>query len=87
MTNQDFKTDSDTGGLTASDQVDIRKNRVHVLKTNKRTMAAGKSVAEQLLNALKMTKHRPMPSYISEADPVSIDDLTSCSSGMLVTMS
>ena len=37
-------------------------------------MAAGKSVTEKLLNALKMPKHRPMPSYISEADTVSIDD-------------
>ena len=43
-------------------------------KTNKRTMAAGKSVAKELLNALKMPKLCPMPSYISEADTVSVDD-------------
>ena len=37
-------------------------------------MAVGKSVAEELLNALKMPKLHPMPSYISEADTVSVDD-------------
>ena len=37
-------------------------------------MVAGKRVAEELLNALKMPKLRPMPSYISEADTVSVDD-------------
>ena len=37
-------------------------------------MAVGKSVAEELLNALKQPKLRPMPSYISEADTVSVDD-------------
>ena len=37
-------------------------------------MAAGTSVAEKLLNALKMPKLCPMPSYISEANSVSIDD-------------
>ena len=37
-------------------------------------MAAGKSVAEELLNALKQPKLCPMPSYISEGDTVSVDD-------------
>ena len=37
-------------------------------------MVAGKSVAEELLNALKMPKLRAMPSYISEADTISVDD-------------
>ena len=37
-------------------------------------MAAGKSVAEELLIALKQPKLRPMPSYISEADTVSVND-------------
>ena len=37
-------------------------------------MAAGSSIAEELLNALKMPKLHPMPSYISEADTVSIED-------------
>ena len=37
-------------------------------------MVVGKSVAEELLNALKMPKLCPMPSYISEADTVSVDD-------------
>ena len=35
---------------------------------------AGKSVAEELLNALKQPKLRPMPSYISKADTVSVED-------------
>ena len=43
-------------------------------KTNKRTMAVGKSVAEELLNALKQPKLRPMPTYISKADTVSVDE-------------
>ena len=43
-------------------------------KTNKITMVAGKGVAEELLNALKQPKIHPMPSYISEADTVSVDD-------------
>ena len=37
-------------------------------------MAAKLSVAEELLDALKMPKLRPMPSYISEADTVSVED-------------
>ena len=37
-------------------------------------MAAGTSVAEELLNALKMPKLHLMPSYISEADTVSVDN-------------
>ena len=37
-------------------------------------MAAGTSVAEELLNALKMPKLQLMPSYISEADTVSVED-------------
>ena len=37
-------------------------------------MAVGKSVAKELLNALKMPQLHPMPSYISEADTVSVDD-------------
>ena len=37
-------------------------------------MAAGTSVAEELLNVLKMPKLHPMPSYISEADTVSVED-------------
>ena len=37
-------------------------------------MAVGKSVAEELLNALKQPKLCPMPTYISEADTVSVDD-------------
>ena len=37
-------------------------------------MAVGKGVAEELLDALKMPKLRAMPSYISEADAVSVDD-------------
>ena len=43
-------------------------------KTNKITMAAGKSVAEELLYTLKQPKLCPMPSYISDADTVSVDD-------------
>ena len=39
-----------------------------------RTMVAGTSVAGELLNALRMSKLWPMPSYISEADTVSIED-------------
>ena len=38
-------------------------------------MAVGTSVAEELLNALKMPKLRPMPSYISEADTMSVEGL------------
>ena len=37
-------------------------------------MVAGSSVAEELLNALKMPKLQPMPAYISEADAVAVDD-------------
>ena len=37
-------------------------------------MAVGSSINEELLNALKMPKLRPMPSYISEADTVSVED-------------
>ena len=37
-------------------------------------MVVGKRVAKELLNALKMPKLRPMPSYISEGDTVSVDD-------------
>ena len=37
-------------------------------------MAAKPSVAEELLNALQMPRLRPMPSYISEADTVSVED-------------
>ena len=43
-------------------------------KTIKIIMVAGKSVAEELLNALKQPKLHPMPSYISKADTVSVDD-------------
>ena len=35
VTNHDFKTESDIRGPTASDGVDIRKNRVHMLKTKR----------------------------------------------------
>ena len=56
VTKQDIKTDFDTVGPTASDLVDIRKKWVHVLKRSKRTMAAKTSVAEELLDALKMPK-------------------------------
>ena len=45
-----------------------------MLQNKQKTMALGKSVAEELLNALKMPKLRAMPSYISEADTVSVDD-------------
>ena len=45
-----------------------------MLITNKKNHEVGTSVAEELLNALKMPKLRPMPSYISEADTVSVDD-------------
>ena len=37
-------------------------------------MAAAKSVTEELLNALQMPRLRPMPSYILEADTVSVED-------------
>ena len=37
-------------------------------------MAAGTSVAEEILNALKMPKLWLIPSYISEADTVSVED-------------
>ena len=37
-------------------------------------MAAKQSVAEELLKAIQMPNMRPMPSYISEADTVSIED-------------
>ena len=37
-------------------------------------MAAGMSIAEELLNALKMPKLWPMPSYISETGTVSVED-------------
>ena len=67
-------TEFDSLGPIASDLVDIRKNWVHMLKTSERTMAAKTSVAEELLDALKMPKLRPMPSYISQADTVSVED-------------
>ena len=37
-------------------------------------MAAKQSVAEELLKAIQMPNMRPMPSYISEADTVSVED-------------
>ena len=38
-------------------------------------MAVGSSVAEELLNALKMPPEmQPIPSYTSEADTVSVED-------------
>ena len=37
-------------------------------------MAAKPSVTEELLNALQMPRLCPMPSYISEADTVSVED-------------
>ena len=67
-------TEFDSLGPIASDLVDIRKNWVHMLKTSKRTMAAETSVTDGLLNALKMPTLQPMPSYISEADTVSVED-------------
>ena len=42
VTNQDFTTESDTGYLTASDQVDIRKNRVHMLQNKQKNHGGGK---------------------------------------------
>ena len=45
-----------------------------MLQNKQKTMAAGKSVAEELLKALKIPKLRAMPSYILEADTVSVDD-------------
>ena len=47
---------------------------MHVLQNKQKTMAAGKSVAEELLSALRMPKLRAMPSYILEVDTVSVDD-------------
>ena len=41
VTNHDFKTESDIRGLTASDCIDIRKNRVHVLKTSRQNHGGG----------------------------------------------
>ena len=37
-------------------------------------MAANMSVAEEPLNALQMPKLHPMPSYISEADTMPVED-------------
>ena len=37
-------------------------------------MAAKQSVAEELLKAIQMPNMRPMPSYISQADTVSVED-------------
>ena len=42
-------------------------------KQTDRTMVAAKSVAEELLNALKMPKLCPMPSNILEADTLSVE--------------
>ena len=41
VTNHDFETESDKGGPTASDCIDIRKNRVHMLKTNRQNHGSG----------------------------------------------
>ena len=46
-------------------------------KQTDRTMVVGSSIAEELLIALKMPKLCPMPSYISEADTVSVDFMQS----------
>ena len=70
----DSPIEFDLEGLPASDCVDQKEQGAHASKQTKRTMAAGKSVAEELLNALKQPKLCPKPSYISEADTVSVDD-------------
>ena len=64
----------DLKGLPASDCVDQKEQGACASKQTKRTMVAGKSVAEEILNALKQPKLCPMPS-ISEADTLSVNDL------------
>ena len=70
----DYPIKFDLEGLQASDCVDQKEQGACASKQTKRTMAVGKSVAEELLNALKQPKLRAMPSYISEDDTVSVDD-------------
>ena len=75
MTIYDFTIESDLESLTASDQVDQKKTECTCFKTNKKKpWQREKSVAEELLNAFKQPKLCPMPTYISEADTVSVDD-------------
>ena len=50
---RDFTIEFDLEGLPASDCVDQKEQGARASKQTKRTMAEGKSVAEELLNALK----------------------------------